>query len=174
MYTVHVHVCMKIFNFCGSCIYGPNWCDTSIISYLHTMNSGFNIDAATTAFREVFPSTDGSLLRSIPDNTTRQLLMVTITNTFNIKNETDIRTASDDTIQRILMHAALGLLANNDSGGEPWATVMYNPATEKIASVPSSTTTRQLFADVIVVLAVIALSRVWIFTRVVHEKPTPN
>jgi hypothetical protein len=134
------------------------------------MNSGFNIHAATAAFREVFPSIDGSQLSSIPESTITQLLMATITNTFGVSNETDIRTASDSTIQRILMHAALGLLANNDSGGEPWATVMYNPATETITNVPSDTTTRQLFADVIVVLAVIALSRVWIFTRAVNEK----
>jgi hypothetical protein len=136
------------------------------------MNMGFNIDAATTAFREVFPSSDGSQLRSIPNSTITQLLMATISNTFEIFNETQVRDATDEKIQRILMHAALGLMANEDSGGEPWATVMYNPATEKITNVPSATTTRQLFADVIVVLAVIALSRVWIFTRV-PKPPAP-
>jgi hypothetical protein len=133
------------------------------------MNS-FNITAATTAFREVFPSMDGSNLGSIPEGTITQMLYSTITTTFNLNSETDVRNAPDDVIQRILMHAALGLLANDDSGGDPWATVMYNPATEKIANVPSATTTRQLFADVIVVLAVIALSRVWMFTRVAHSK----
>jgi hypothetical protein len=138
-------------------------------SHLPSTGSGFNINAATVAFREVFPSTDGSLIGSIPESTITQLLMATIANTFHVNNETDIRTASDSTIQRILMYAALGLLANNDSGGEPWATVMYNPATEKITNIPSATTTRQLFADVIMVLAVIALSRVWIFTRVAKE-----
>jgi hypothetical protein len=130
------------------------------------MVAGFNITAATPAFREVFPSLDGSLLRSIPGSTITQLLLATIGNTFNIYNETQLRDATDEQVQRVLMHAALGLLANDDSGGEPWARVMYNPATEKITNVPSATTTRQLFADVIVVLAVIALSRVWMFTRV--------
>jgi hypothetical protein len=134
------------------------------------MNTGFNINAATEAFQKVFPSTDGSHLMSIPESTIRQLLLATISNTFQIYNETQVRNATDEVIQQILMHAALGLLANNDSGGEPWATVMYNPATEKIANVPSATTTRQLFADVIVVLAVIALSRVWIFTRTPKEE----
>jgi hypothetical protein len=130
------------------------------------MVAGFNITAATPAFREVFPSLDGSLLRSIPGSTITQLLLATIGNTFNIYNETQLRDATDEQVQRVLMHAALGLLANDDSGGEPWARVMYNPATGKITNVPSATTTRQLFADVIVVLAVIALSRVWMFTRV--------
>jgi hypothetical protein len=131
----------------------------------------FNLTAASDAFREVFPSIDGSYIESIPVGTITQVLSSTISTTFNVKSETDIRNAPDDVIQRILMHAALGLLANDDSGGEPWAVVMYNPATEKIANVPSATTTRQLFADVIVVLAVIALSRVWMFTRVAHVKP---
>jgi hypothetical protein len=133
------------------------------------MNS-FNLTAATTAFREVFPSMDGSNIGSIPPGTITQMLYSTITTTFNLNSETDVRNASDDVIQRILMHAALGLLANDDSGGEPWATVMYNPSTGKIANAPSATTTRQLFADVIVVLAVIALSRVWMFTRIEHSK----
>lgn len=137
------------------------------------MNGGFNITAATPAFREVFPSVDGSLLESIPGSTITQLLLATISNTFEIYNESQVRHATDEQVQRILMHAALGLLANSDSGGEPWATVMYNPATEKITNIPSATTTRQLFADVIVVLAVIALSRVWIFTRV-PEKQSPS
>ena len=130
------------------------------------MNTGFNITAATPAFREVIPSLDGSLLRSIPGSTITQLLVATIGNTVNIYSETQLPNATDGQVQRVLMHAALGLLANDDSGGEPWARVMYNPATEKITNVPSATTTRQLFADVIVVLAVIALSRVWMFTRV--------
>jgi hypothetical protein len=133
------------------------------------MNS-FNITAATAAFREVFPSMDGSNIGSISEETITHVLKTTISTTFKIGNESDVRDAPDLVIQRILMHAALGLLANDDSGGEPWAMVMYNPATEKIANVPSASTTRQLFADVIVVLAVIALSRVWMFTRITHDK----
>jgi hypothetical protein len=69
------------------------------------------------------------------------------------------------------MFAALGLLANDDSGGDPWAKVLYNPATEATEYVPGATATRQLFADVIVVLTVLALGRVWLHTRITPAPP---
>jgi hypothetical protein len=88
-------------------------------------------------------------------------------------SEDEVARSDHALIQRILMFAALGLLANDDSGGDPWARVLYNPATEATEYVPGATATRQLFADVIVVLTVLALARVWLHTRVASSTPNP-
>jgi hypothetical protein len=133
--------------------------------------TGFNMTASLIAFREVFPVTDNSVVKNIPPCTITKVLKHAIETNFGIHKERDVRMADDRVIQRIIMFAALGILANNDSGGEPWATMMYNPTTEAIESVPGATATRQLFADVIVVLTVLALGRVWLHTRIV---PTGN
>lgn len=138
-----------------------------------TCVTGFNLTASQIAFREVFPVMDKSFVKSISPCTITKVLEHAVETNFGIKSEMDVRNANDGLIQRIIMFAALGLLANDDSGGEPWATIMYNPATEATESVPGSTATRQLFADVIVVLTVLALGRVWLHTRVGHE-PTPQ
>jgi hypothetical protein len=131
----------------------------------------FNISAATTAFREVFPVLDGSNVRSIPTCTISRVLDNAISTNFGVKTEADVRVADDVLVQRILMFAALGLLANEASGGDTWATVVYNPNTETTEYVPGTTATRQLFADVIVVLTVLALGRVWLHTRLVAIPP---
>jgi hypothetical protein len=131
----------------------------------------FNISAATTAFREVFPVLDGSVVRSIPICTISRVLSNAISANFGIKTEDDVRVADDVLLQRILMFATLGLLANEAGGGDTWATVVYNPTTEMTEYVPGTTATRQLFADVIVVLTVLALGRVWLHTRLVAIPP---
>jgi hypothetical protein len=129
--------------------------------------TAFNMSAATTAFREVFPVMDGSNVVSIPACSVARVLQGAIATNFAVTSEKDVAAADDALIQRILMYAVLGLLANDDSGGDPWATVMYNPATEATEYVPGATATRQLFADVIVVLTVLALGRVWLHTKLV-------
>jgi hypothetical protein len=139
-----------------------------------TCVTGFNMTASQIAFREAFPVMDNSIVKSISPCTITNVFEHAIETNFGIKKEIDVRMADDGLIQRIIMFAALGLLANDDSGGEPWATIMYNPSTEAIESVPGSTATRQLFADVIVVLTVLALGRVWLHTRIVVTKVLPG
>jgi len=118
---------------------------------------------------------DGSHVSSIPACTITRVLDHAISTNFGVTSEAEVAAADDLLIQRILMFAALGLLANSDSGGDPWAKVMYNPATEATEYVPGATATRQLFADVIVVLTVLALGRVWLHTRIAHAPdPTPE
>jgi len=134
-------------------------------------SSRFNISAATTAFREVFPVIDGSTVNSIPFCTVSRVLDNAISTNFGLRTEDDVRRADDALIQRIVMFATLGLLANDASGGDTWATVVYNPTTESTEYVPGATATRQLFADVIVVLTVLALGRVWLHTRLVVAPP---
>ena len=143
---------------------------------MHVCYTQFNISAATSAFREAFPVMDGSHARSIPSCTITRVLDGAITTNFGVTSEAEVATADHALIQRILMFAALGLLANDDSGGDPWAKVLYNPATEATEYVPGATATRQLFADVIVVLTVLALARVWLHTRITPppQVPAPN
>lgn len=114
---------------------------------------------------------DGSYVKSIPVCTITRVLDGAISTNFGVTSEAEVAEADHVLIQRILMFAALGLLANDDSGGDPWAKVLYNPATEATEYVPGATATRQLFADVIVVLSVLALGRVWLHTRITV---TPN
>jgi hypothetical protein len=135
------------------------------MSMLPTSVCAFDIHAATTAFREVFPVIDGSIIDSIPQSTITRVLDSAIVTNFNVSCEADVKSADTFLIQRILMFAALGLLANELSGGDPWAKVLYSPSTESLEYVPGATATRQLFADVIVVLSVLALGRVWLHTR---------
>ena len=141
---------------------------------MRACSSGFDISAATNAFREVFPVIDGSTVKSIPFCTVSRVLDNAITTNFGVRTENEIRSADDDLIQKIVMFAALGLLANDASGGDTWASVMYNPATESTEYVPGATATRQLFADVIVVLTVLALGRVWLHTRLVVSETPKN
>ena len=141
---------------------------------MRACTSQFNISAATHAFRLAFPVIDGSTVKSIPFCTVSRVLDNAITTNFGVRTENEIRSADDDLIQKIVMFAALGLLANDASGGDTWASVMYNPATESTEYVPGATATRQLFADVIVVLTVLALGRVWLHTRLVVSETPKN
>jgi hypothetical protein len=141
---------------------------------MHTCHTGFNISAATSAFREAFPVMDSSTVRSIPLCTIARVLDNAVSTNFDVVSEEDVRHADDALIMRILMFAALGLLANDSSGGDPWAKVLYNPTTESTEYVPGATATRQLFADVIVVLTVLALGRVWLHTRITPNPPKPE
>jgi hypothetical protein len=145
--------------------------DTIHTSMLRACTTRFNISAATSAFQEVFPVIDNSVVRSVPFCTVSRILDTAISTNFGVLTEDDIRRADDHLIQRIVMFAALGLLANEQSGGDTWATVVYNPSTESTEYVPGATATRQLFADVIVVLTVLALGRVWLHTRLVVAVP---
>ena len=146
-------------------------CETFFINLMRECMTHFNISAATIGFRQAFPVIDGSTVRSIPFCTVSRVLDGAITTNFGVKKEDDIRRADDNLIQKMLMFAALGLLANEASGGDTWAKVVYNPATEATEYVPGATATRQLFADVIVVLTVLALGRVWLHTRLIVETP---
>jgi hypothetical protein len=141
---------------------------------MRACTSQFNISAATHAFRLAFPVIDGSTVKSIPFCTVSRVLDNAITTNFGVRTENEIRSADDDLIQKIVMFAALGLLANDASGGDTWASVMYNPATESTEYVPGATATRQLFADVIVVLTVLALGRVWLHTRLIVSETPKN
>jgi hypothetical protein len=141
---------------------------------MRACTSQFNISAATHAFRLAFPVIDGSTVKSIPFCTVSRVLDGAITTNFGVRTENEIRSADDDLIQKIVMFAALGLLANDASGGDTWASVMYNPATESTEYVPGATATRQLFADVIVVLTVLALGRVWLHTRLIVSETPKN
>jgi hypothetical protein len=66
------------------------------------------------------------------------------------------------------MLASLALFANEKQAVEPWAQVRFNTATDSLILVPTSATTRQLFADVIVVVSVLVLTYTWL-QRVIND-----
>jgi hypothetical protein len=132
--------------------------------------TSFNVTAASSAFQEVFPSMDGSFVQSISHCLLANHLAETVTRVFGISNESGLCTSSIETQQRVLMYASLALFASADTTEVAWAHVLYDPSVNSLQMVPSVTTSRQLFSDVIVVLCIVALARVWIFSSGVWSK----
>ena len=132
--------------------------------------SSFDLTAASSAFREVFPSMDGSVVQSMSKCLLANHLAETVTRVFNISNEGDLCTSSTEVKQLVLMYASLALFASVDTSEATWAHVLYDPSIDSLQVVPSATTSRQLFSDVVVVLCIVALARVWIFSSGVWSK----
>ena len=130
----------------------------------------FNLTAASSAFREVFPSMDGSTVQSMSKCLLASHLAETVTRVFEISNESGLCTSSIEVQQRVLMYASLALFASADTAEATWAHVLYDPSIDSLQVVPSATTSRQLFSDVVVVLCIVALARVWIFSSGVWAK----
>ena len=126
--------------------------------------TNFNISAASSAFREVFPAIDGSTVQSVSRCLLANHLAETVTRVFNISNESELCTSSADVQQLVLMYASLALFASADTSEATWAHVLYDPSVDALQVVPSVSTSRQLFSDVVVVLCIVALARVWIFS----------
>ena len=133
-------------------------------------STGFNMIAASNAFREVFPSIDGSTVQSMSHCLLANHLAETVTRVFEIRNESGLCSSSIEIQQRVLMYASLALFASADTTEATWAHVLYDPSIDSLQVVPSTTTSRQLFSDVIVVLCIVALARVWIFSSGVWDK----
>ena len=101
--------------------------------------SNFNLDAASTAFREVFPPMDGSNVRSMSQCLLANHLAETITRVFKIREESAWCTSSVETQQRVLMFASLALFASVDTFEATWAHVQYDPSVDSLQLVPSVT-----------------------------------
>jgi hypothetical protein len=137
---------------------------------MSTCASSFNLTAASSAFREVFPPMDGSTVQSISQCLLANHLAETVTRVFGISNESGLCTSSVEMQQRVLMFASLALFASADPTETTWAHVQYDPSIDSLKLVPSVTTSRQLFSDVVVVMCIMALARVWIFTSGANQK----
>jgi hypothetical protein len=113
---------------------------------------------------------DGSTVQSISQCLLANHLAETVTRVFGISNESGLCTSSVEMQQRVLMFASLALFASADPTETTWAHVQYDPSIDSLKLVPSVTTSRQLFSDVVVVMCIMALARVWIFTSGANQK----
>ena len=125
--------------------------------------TNFNLDAASTAFREVFPPMNGNNITSMSQCLLTNHLAESITRVFEIREESALCMSSVETQQRVLIFASLALFASVDASEATWAHAQYDPSMDSLQLVLSVTTSRQLFSDVVVGLCIVALARVWIF-----------
>jgi hypothetical protein len=127
-----------------------------------------NITEASAAFVSTFPTVDGSTLDGVGSCVVARHLQGTVYPTLGAADADALRSLPSASLYRILMLASLALFANEKQAVEPWAQVRFNTATDSLILVPTSATTRQLFADVIVVVSVLVLTYTWL-QRVIND-----
>jgi hypothetical protein len=124
--------------------------------------AALNMTEAAPAFLNVFPTVDGSVLRGVQACVLARHLRSTVLPVLGVADPAAVRQMSDRALYEMLMLASLSLFANHNHPVEPWARVRFDPAANELMLAPTSTATRQLFADVIVVLSVLALVWTWL------------
>ena len=131
--------------------------------------TGMASDEAVAAFARVFSSADGSSVTGVSQAVVQQLLDETIKRRWGVTSPAGVCGLPAANVYEVLMYAALGLFADSSSDPPAWAHVRYDAESERLQLAPSVATTRQLFADVVLVLAIIALARTWV--RMMKSSP---
>jgi high-affinity K+ transport system ATPase subunit B len=123
-----------------------------------------NLGDAVDAFVNVFTASDGSAVSGVSGDVVTQLLEETVTRRWGVRTPADVCALTGSKAYEVLMYASLGLFADTAKDPSAWARVQFDSGSAGLRLVPSVEATRQYFADVVVILSIIALARVWVRT----------
>jgi len=138
---------------------------------------GFDVASARAAFAHVFQTTDGSsiavnpsgdataqgvseaFLRALVDDSLGSAVGHTSLSSSGFASCGNVTPLA---MYKLAMFAVLGSFASTTDEPAAWVKVAYNPSDNRLQLLPSAAETRQLFADVLVVLAIVTLFRTWL------------